>query len=423
MATSVSNTFTIDIQPRKPAANLPAWVPPAGFFADVPMLNNPQDVMPAIYALSSGDTTAMDSPFIQWGGSAVVRDYSALGAQVYYSTGHESSLRQPNIQFALICDFSSLTWSTSNVPRQPNALGDFVNGLAPDGTPYCAHTYLTLQEFPTAWGGGKQGSLAAFFQAGSNYDNKINLLDLSQAQLGYSQLATRQPTYPNATSAQLSSKGNNTGTHAITVIDYARQGWWVATTGSVDYTLFVNKSGTIAEYPALGGNLANGTMVLCAALNLLIAVDGGYRSGQYAGTGYRSLHVRDLTTGKVTKSLTLGPVPSINDGYDGSKDSYHRPDVLGLQWVDELGCIIGLDQSVSPPVIVKLAPPAQNPATGQWTWSVVTSLRHWPEDKSGQAELQVAQNNYWSKFRWVPALHAFVFCTAKNRKPQVVKLN
>jgi hypothetical protein len=36
--------------------------------------------------------------------------------------------------------------------------------------------------------------------------------------------------------------------------------------------------------------------------------------------------------------------------------------------------------------------------------------------------LQSTQNAAWSKFRWVPSLHAFVYGTARNRKPQVVRI-
>ena len=191
--------------------------------------------------------------------------------------------------------------------------------------------------------------------------------------------------------------------------------------GSVTYTLFVSNTGQITQYPALGGNLANGALVLCDSLNLLIAIDGGYSVGEHAGPGYRNLYIRDLSSSVMTKSTTLGTVPSLTDGYDGVPYSFNRPDVMGLQWVEELGCIVGFDQSANPPTIVKLTPPPSNPATGSWTWSKV-AVAHWPQDSGGQAVLQTAINNVWSKFRWVPSLRAFVYATAKDRKPQVVRL-
>lgn len=421
MAQVSSNLFTVEIQPARPVGTIPAWVPPAGFFADVPMLNNPRDVTPSIYA---SDSFGTDSPFVMWGGSAILRDYSALGAQVYYAGGHEASKSQPNIQFSLICDFSTLLWSTANIPVAPNPGDSFgANGLAPDGTPYTPHTYLGLQEMPSAWGGGKRGSLASFFWAGSPFPNRINLLDVSKTSHGYSQLPTTQPQNADPTKIRFSKISADGGSYPITVMDEARQGWWAASVGSNDYTLFVSKTGEIRQYPAVGGNLANGALVLCPSLNLLIAIDGGYSAGTYAGNGYRSLYLRDLNTGTLTRSTTLGPVPSLTDGYDGSVGTFHRPDVMGLQWVEELGCIVGLDQSVSPPVIVKLSPPASAAATGQWTWSSLTQLQHWSADNGGQATLQTAQNGPWSKFRWVTSLQAFVYATAKNRKPQVIKLN
>jgi hypothetical protein len=420
MAQVSSNLFKVEIQPPRPVGAIPAWVPAAGFFADVPMLNNPQDVTPAIFA---NDSFGTNSPFVMWGGSTILRDYSALGAQVYYAGGHEASRSLPNMQFSLICDFSTLLWSTANIPAAANPGDSFdANGMAADGTPYCPHTYLGLQEFPAAWGGGKRGSLLSFFWAGGTFPNRINILDVSMVSRGYSQLATIQPQNSDPTKIRFSQQTAQSGSYPITVMDNARQGWWAATNGQADYALFVSKTGEIRQYPALGGNLANGAMVLCTSLNLLVAIDGGYSSGPNAGSGFRTLHIRDLNTGTVTRSTTLGKVPSIADGYDGSVGTFNRPDTMGLQWVDELGCVVGFDQSVSPPVVVKLSPPANNPATGAWTWSTVPGLQHWPQDSGGQVSLQVAQNGMWSKFRWVPSLQAFVYATARNRKPQVIKL-
>jgi hypothetical protein len=397
-------------------ATLPAWVPPPGYFADVPMTNFPQDVMPGVLRLGPTDTSAMDSPFIMWGGSAVLNDYSALGAQVYYSGGHEATSSMPNIQMSLICDFSTLTWSAANLPMQPNASSTFVNGYAADGTPYCPHTYLGLQEVPKAWGGGSKGSLVSFFWAGSGYPNKINLLDVSRTNLGYSQLVTRQSQNvdPSKIRFNSTSEGNS---FPISAMDPARRGWWIAVPASVAYTLFVSYTGEITQYPALGGNLASGALVMCNSLNLLIAIDGGYVSR----TGHRTIYIRDLATSVVTSSMTLGTVPALTFGYDGVANTFHAPEGMGLQWVDELGCIVGLDQTTVPPTIVKLTPPGSNPATASWTWSTVP-VAHWAQDGSGQSTLQSCRNNIWSKFRWIPSLRAFVYATAKDRKPQVVRL-
>lgn len=426
-----SNPFSVRIQPAKLATKVPAWVPPAGFFADVPMLNDPEDITPAIYQNYPGDSYIMDNPFTLWGGSAILRDYSDLGAHVYYSGGHEASYALANVQFSLICDFSTLRWSVANLPLAPNIANTFIKGLAADGTPYNPHTYLGIQEVPRAWGGGEKGSLASFFWSGATaklnpepatrMENRINILDVSRVQLGYSQLTTRQPQNIDPTKVRFSATSEG-GNYPITEIDMARQGWWVSTNGTVDYLLFVAKSGTITQYPALGGNLINGALALCPSLNLLVAIDGGYSVGPNANNAHRTLHVRDLATGTSTKIRTLGTVPSLVDGYDGSVATFHRPDVMGLQWVEELGCIVGFDQSSVPPSVVKLSPPANKAATESWTWSKVP-VQHWPGDAHGQATLQTALNNIWSKFRWVPSLQAFVYGTAKNRKPQIIKLS
>lgn len=418
MAQISSNAFNITIKPVT-VSLLPAWVPPVGYFSDVPMTNNPVDITPALYM---GDSQGSDSQFINWGGSALLRDFSTLGAQVYYSSGHEASPTTPNMQFALICDFSSLQWSSTNAPLSRNSVSIANSaGTFSDGTPYAPHTYLGLQELPTTWGGGPRGSLVSFFWAGSIYQNKINILDVSKSTFGYSQLTTKQSQNIDPTRIRFSRGGADGGSYPITVIDNVRQGWWAATTGSVDYTLFISKSGEITQFPALGGNLANGTMVLCGKLNLLIAIDGGYNSGPYAGEGYRSLYIRNLNTGVAYKNFTSGIVPSLGDGYDGSAQTYNRPDMMGLQWVEELGCIVGLDGTTSPPSIVKLSPPISSPETSPWTWSSV-EVKHWPADKTGSVVLKNARNGMWSKFRWIPSLQGFVYCTAKDSKPQILRI-
>jgi hypothetical protein len=213
------------------------------------------------------------------------------------------------------------------------------------------------------------------------------------------------------------------GTYPITVMDEARQGWWVTVNAETQYTLFVSKTGKISQFPALGGNLQSASMVLCPSLDLLIVIDGGYRTGPYGSNAYRSLYIRNLKTGAMTRSLTAGTVPSLYDGYDGTSNNFHRPERMGLQWVEELGYIVGIDESVTPPVIMKLTPPATNPDTLPWTWSPVTALSHWPQDVGGQPVLQSSLNGVWSKLRWVPSLQALVYGTAKNRRPQVIRLS
>lgn len=415
-----SNPFSIVIQPPRAGSPVPAWVPPAGYFADVPMLNMPQDVAPAVL---TGGESGMNAPFILWGGSAFLRDFSPLGAQVYYSGGHESSSTAPNMQQTLICDFTTLRWSTANLPLAPNPSKSFgTDGLASDGTPYCPHSYLGLQEIPAGWGGGKRGSLASFFWGGSNFANKINVMDVSHATMGYSQLASVQPENDDPTKIRFYQNAQG-GNYPVTVMDEKRQGWWATVNAGSQYTLFISKTGRISQFPALGGNLQSGSMVLCAALDLLIVIDGGYPGGPYGSNAYRTLFIRNLQTGAMSRSLTEGIVPSLHDGYSGETKDFYRPNMMGLQWVDELGCIVGLDESVNPPVLVKLSPPATNPDTLPWTWSTVAPLSHWPHDVGGQPVLQSSLNGVWSKLRWIPSLQALVYGTAKDRRPQVVRLS
>lgn len=417
MTSSSSNPFGIRIISRAPV-EVPAWVPPPGYFADVPVKNFPADVMPAVFAARPRD---MEYAFDYWGGSAWVRDFSPLGAQVLHSAGREGSAALPNFQATVILDFSSLTWSVANTPVQANPLGSFVNGWAPDHTPYLNHTYLSLAEFPRDWGGGPKGSLARFFTPAKSWAQQIHIEDLAQTVNGYSVLPTRQP--ENAFPDRISFLHNAVGdVFSTTVIDEKRRGWWVAVNGSAEYTLFVGSDGLIKQTPAMGGNLENGVLALWPEQDILICVDGGYEFGQYATQSYRTIYVRDLATGTTAKLSTTGPVPALFDGYDGSSKTFHRPDTTGLQWVSELGCLVGLDESVNPPVVVTLTPPIAGPMSGPWNWAAISSLQHWPQDAGGQAQLQVGVNSAWSKFRWIPTLHAFVYMSTRDRKPQVLRL-
>jgi hypothetical protein len=383
------------------------------------MTNFPADLNPAMYG--SGAT---NGPFIIWGGSAILCDYSPLGAQVYYSGGHESAAGIPNVQLSLVCDFSSLTWAVRNLPLAPNASSSFSpeTGLAADGTPYCPHSYLGLQEVPAAWGGAACGSLASFFWAGSRFVNRVNLIDVSQTVNGYTQLATTQP--ENAAPERISFRANGAagGVYPVTVQDRTRKGWWLATNGEVDYTLFLSNTGKIKQYPAVNGNGQDGCLVLCDSLDLLMFIDGGYDAGSYASNSYRTVRVRNLATGAVSSFQTLGTTPFSAVGYAGGSDrNYHAPQKMGLQWVEDLKAIYGLDETTEPPTLVKLAPPVADPAHNAWTWSTVP-VQHWPDDANGQQVLQRAQNCVFSKFRYVQSLKAFVYCTAANRRPQVIKI-
>ena len=383
------------------------------------MTNFPADLDPALYG--SGATTG---PFIIWGGSAILRDYSPLGAQVYYSGGHESAAGLPNIQLSLVCDFSSLTWAVRNLPSAPNASGSFSpeTGLAADGTPYCPHSYLGLQEMPAAWGGSPKGSLVSFFWAGSSFVNRVNLIDVSQPAKGYTQLATTQPQNVAPNRISFRANGYSNGVYPVTVQDRTRNGWWLATNGEVDFTLFLSKSGKITQYPAVNGNGQDGCLVLCDSLNLLMFIDGGYDAGVYASNAYRTVRVRNLLTDAVSSFQALGTIPWSGVGYAGGSDrNYHGPQKMGLQWVEDLKAIYGLDETTEPPTLVKLSPPASDPATNAWAWSAVP-VKHWPADADGQQVLQRAQNNVWSKFRYVESLKAFVYCTAANRRPQVIRI-
>jgi hypothetical protein len=205
------------------------------------------------------------------------------------------------------------------------------------------------------------------------------------------------------------------GSYPMSAQDVGRQGWWLDVSGSHDYTLFISKTGKVTPYPAVNGNCYYSALILCESKNLLIVANGGN------GSDARALGIRDLTTG-ITKSVNMvGTLPAGIRLADGVTIQY-RPELLGLQWVEELGCIVGIDQLASPPTICKITPPATNPATSPWTISSVT-LAHWDSgDASGSTSIRSANNGNFSKFRWVKTIGAFVLATSSTTKPQVFSL-
>jgi len=409
MQSSSSNPFRVEIQAANPSANRPNWVPPAGYFADVPVLNYPTDVAPSIYSASD-----MNAIFDHWTASAVLYDFSPLGAQVFQGAGHETSLGSPNLQLTLALNFSTLLWSAQNVPVAANPLSSFsaASGTAPDGTPYNGHTYLGLQEMPKLWGGGPKGSVVQMMTAGSSYRQTVHLADVSMKNNGYSELTLTGQTGAVVANNQLKFSANSVGgSYPTSVQDNGRHGWWLDVNATHDYTLFISKTGMVTQYPAIHGNNEYASLVLWEAKNLLIMINGGT-----PGVA-RSMIIRDLTTGTTKAVDMIGQVPSGIKLPDGTYQ--YRPELLGLQWVEELGAIVGLDMQTSPPTICKIVPPAINPATSGWSASAM-QLTHWDQgDPSGSNTIRGAVNGNFSKFRWVKTLGAFVVATSSTSKPQV----
>ena len=406
--------------PAVAAPGVPAWVPPPGYFADIPMRNTPFDVTPSFYTNSD-----MAYAYDDWGGSAILKDFSPLGAQVLHSAGHEAAPGLPNIQFALICDFTTLLFSVANLPAAPNRGNTAVvpSGSFPDGTPYSGHSYLGLQEFPAAWGGGPKGSLMSFAIAGSPFQDRARSLDVSKVTGGYGFI---DKTDIGGISNKVGATAPDGGTYPTTAIDYKREGWWLDDFSQQrQSTIFLSKTGGVTLVPALHGNMSDGCIVLCHSLDLLVAASGGYMAGPYNNSSARLLRIRDLATGTMYAVDTIGLYPSLTTGYDSSSHAasvYLAVNKLGMQWVDNLRMIVGFDQGATPPRVVTLTP-GPDPKVDPWTWGFV-SLSHWDNgDSGGQANLIAPErNNVWSRFRYVDALDAFVLASDSHHKPQVIRL-
>lgn len=396
------------------SGEIPAWVPPSGYFADIPMTNMATDIRPSIYSNNQAEGV-----FNRWTGGCILRDYSALGAWAVIGAGHDPF--QPDIRFTPIADFSTLTWYCANAltsyeghyPDYPeqvdSSTGLFIIDTPPNTMPLNPHTYLGVQEVPAAWGGGPKGSVMQFAYAGSNFINRINVFDVSKATYGHKQLQTVQAQNVDPTKIRLGPT-DDSAAYPITAIDRVRQGWWLEATGTHAYTLFCDKNGTITQYPTIHGNVSWGCMthVKSDTMDLLVMINGGSTT---------TLRVRDLATGTTaTVPLTGGPL-CYNAGGNES-----RPEIGGFLWVEELGVIAGIDCMNLPMKFMTITPPATNPLVNAWTIAEVP-LQHWDAgDPSGSSTIRFAGNGNYSKFQWVPSLQAFVLATSANTKPQVFKI-
>lgn len=395
-----------------PTAGVPAWVPPSGYFADIPATNYAGDVAQSPY--SFGEVGAI---FNRWTGGCILRDYSVLGAWTCLGAGHSPG--QPDIRINPVFDFSTLTWYgrnaltslTGHYPDDPTQLNDkglFVIDVAPNTMCLNPHTYLGVQEMPAAWGGGSQGSIMQFSYAGSNYISRVNIFDASRPTYGHSQLVTVQAGATPTNEIRMIQNGVNPAFYPISARDDTRQGWWFEANLTHDYTLFCDKVGNISQFPSIHGNSLYACMTHVTSKDLLVFLNGGTST---------TMKVRNLATGVTNTVPLIGPTLCFNAGGNES-----RPEIGGFLWVEELGVIAGIDCMNLPMKFMIITPPSANADTAAWTISEVP-MQHWSAgDPSGSSTIRFAQNGNFSKFQWVPALHAFVLATSHDTKPQVFKI-
>ena len=145
----ITVTVSAAAPPPQQTAGLPSWVPPPGYFGNIPFTNTADSVMPAFTTASSADPV-----FTFWNGAIYVPEYSTFGAMAYHGAGHGTVL-----DGVFLADLTSLTWRFVNGSTQLWSETNFDQyGMRPDGSVFAPHMYQGCQRMPVAWGGRGGGS-------------------------------------------------------------------------------------------------------------------------------------------------------------------------------------------------------------------------------------------------------------------------
>ena len=378
------------------------WVPPSGYFADIPTRNLPRDATPPIYMPNDAEVL-----FDHWTGGAILYDYGKKGALAICGAGHYTSPLSPDIQFVLTLSFDDLTWRASNAPAKVNTQSMVGADVRyPDGTYPIPHPYNGLQEWPHAWGGGPKGSLVNFGIAGSSQLNFAYAFDVSKAIGGHSRLTPGVVAFNNDNS-------NDKGAFPGTVIDRKRQGWWYAKSAVAERIAFIGKDGSITYHPAIGGNNTSMNLMRDEKRDLLFILNGG-RVGDKV---YNDCYVRDVATGQNYVVKVSGDLPLTPDGLQND------PDRCGFEYVEAMDAFVGRDCHQNPPSYLVMTLGADPKKDGIVSRRVM--LKHWTAgDPKGSPVLVNSTNGDWGKHRHVPQLgpRTFVVATHANVRPQVVTL-
>lgn len=382
---------------------LPSFVPPPGFFADLPASSNAtmNSVRP-----TGWPTSEEKGPFRNWSTAKYLPDVGEYGALVIYGSGHLSPGETLYAgMFVRPLDGTS-GWEvrTSHAAMLEYGVPGATFGSYFDSTqtgsvgwPYPGHQYTGVIVQPEACGGTPGW--------GSVYSVMLGGWGLGGAKAAYKfDLST--PSVPPVRVIDAMDIAGSGNSYPACIEDFQRGGWWTLNyngNGPLVFTDFATHTQT--DYSgATFNDDKDYQLALAPELGCLIAA-----GGSAAGTGY---HIR-------VSVMTAGvPAAFVDVALSGTTP----PNALaGIEWCPLLGKFASYEGTVNatttvPPeayIIHWLTPPSDLTG-GTWVWSQETlapqggaTIYHVYNPDSGF--VLIYGTRPYSKFRWVPKLKSFVF--------------
>lgn len=376
---------------------LPAWLPPAGQFANI-SLNTMHSARP-----SGWPNTESAGPFANWSGAVWAPDFGPRGGYAVHGSGHLTP-GSPIWAGVWVFDIASQLWVGRNVPTSPlvetgtgyplaSYYNDYFESIVSgtEGHTYAPHTYDGLAYQSSANGGGSDGALIRFCMAGSGIANPkvAHRFDLSSS--------SAPPT------RVLNAVNSISNSYPATAVDEARGGVWTTDSnglggvGFVSFSTWAETRWASVTFNAYGDQ----SMVYIPTRDCLVAMG---RDG--SGGVNMSVRVCPIVGGAPQGWATVAQ--------SGTPPTDRR---CGGVWSTLLGCIVSYTAAGSS-TVHKLQVPADLTG-GAWVWTSETLTG---VGGATPARASGADNGAWSRFIEAPELGCFLWADGVSAPVQAWRL-
>lgn len=391
---------------------LPSWAPTQGQYANISLLTaeatsgvNPCPANNCPYTMNEGQSAI----WRDWNGGVYVPTYGALGSMLLHGGGHWGYSGNEVLRY----DIATRAWSRLTNPSNygfnkdgwvpfekapPSVVNSY--GAFPDGNPNPLHYYNNFEYVPSDAGGGTMGSIVFMHRMNSN----STVTDPRWWRFDIATLAwSTGPTCIKASSGP-SANGNQ---YVGITYDSLRKGIWRqdinSDTNSNGLSFYDLATGNQYDVPLNSGNSfslgrpGSGMVSYNAARDCLVVFYFVGSTPQLA-----CVNLSGFTLG-VSPFAPTHQITQSGTGYSLLTGGTGYPPLL--EWCPYDGnyyCINWPNDSR----LYKLTVPAT--LTGTWVWS--SELLSPKSGTSAVAfEARSSDNGLFSRFRYVPALKAFVW--------------
>lgn len=385
----------------------PGDVPAPGKFSTF-TLNTPADASPSLF----------DTTLSEWSGGAFIDDFGSAGGIAYRGGGHTGIAAEYG--GVLVLDLATRSYVARNIPAlaPQNRLvdaRDVYGAFAANGAPTREHTYNSLQQMPTAWGGGPDGSLVQVGLTGGHGSVSgfgcTYKFDLSQTVDGHQRI-TEGPVYDFG-NGQLEGVTDTLGT----AIDWTRQGWWTKCSlyaNGGGKLIFTSKDGTVTPWASPINSKERCSLHHFSDDDILV----WFTSFGASNPMVRICHPGDADWSVPSVSGT--PPPPYTAAGDSSM-SY-----MGMKWFTLINAFVGLNivDSIIDPTHVKvwkLIPPQPGQRfTGTWTWA--TEIVESADGSTFEQGDDAFMNGAYGRLLEWPAMRCAVWTRDWNKTGLLVRL-